>query len=386
MLDNTESTNKMQINDEIKQNEHNHHHNHNHDSNLVITTKHKEFQVVIVSDDSLLKEAAAAAAATALKQSTPIETIEEDEKEDLIDTSQLVVEEGYATKKMDEYFRQTIDEIKRELSKKVESHDDFEINESDNNDLINDSPTSTAMLATVTACVNINSNNHQSNIAIIPNSPNNNNNNINNNNNNNNKENEITSNDGHHNFKTSLNCVDCFLNGHCVLHNPHHNNSTHSPTTHDGTINKNIRFGNLINWFLIIGSIINHVLIDGFCYNYSNLFLYIEKAYNVQNDEFNVNENENEDIYGSLNGSLSNNKTNYSKLLFTLPGSLLISIYLLFIPISLYISKRFGIRPVALVGSLISTLSILATSFLKMNFVLFILFYSLINGAYYSFS
>ena len=377
MLDNnnTESTNNN--NDETKE-----HHHHQHDSNLVITTKHKEFQVVIVSDDSLLKEAAAAAAASKQAASTtPIEIIkeenlEEQQKEDILDTSQLVVEEGYATKKMDEYFRQTIDEIKRELSKRVESHDDFELNElshhHNNNDLINDinsQSTGGAILSTATACVNIN---NQNNVIISPNSPNNNNNNIN-------KDNENIINDGnhHHNIRTSLNCVDCFLNGHCVLHNPNNHNSNISSPLNDGANNKNIRFGNLINWFLIIGSIINHVLIDGFCYNYSNLFLYIEKAYTIQNDEFNELDD------NVLNSSSTANKTNYSKLLFTLPGSLLISIYLLFIPISLYISKRFGIRPVALVGSLISTLSILATSFLKMNFVLFILFYSLINGTYY---
>ena len=389
--------NKLQIN-----NEQNHHHHHHQDSNLVITTKHKEFQVVHVSDDSLLKEGVTPSAVV-VKPSTDIVEEGEKEDEDKVDENETLdplqlVEEGYATKKMDEYFRQTIDEIKKELSKRIEPYD--EINEMSNNDDLNNLDlinthqaiastsitTPTTLIANNINNNNNNNNNNQSNVIIIPNSP------INS------KENEnLNHNDAHHhhNFKSSPsnNCLECFINGHCILHNTsnHHQNHHHHTMTHSSPNNNhavNIRFASVINWFLIVGSILNHSLIDGFCFNYSNLFLYVQNAY-ATGDEHNYDGMSligDDDVNNSSLRGGNNHRIKYLKLLFTLPGSLLIAIYLLFIPISLYVGKRFGIRLVALVGSLISTLSILATSFLKMNFGLFILFYSLLNGMYCLFS
>ena len=340
-----------------------------HDSNLVKTTKHKEFQVVIVNDD-LLKEKE-----KEKQQQPPVIREEEDEeeediKENISNNEEAVepvpVEEGYATRKMDEYFRQTIAAIRQELTtKKTDTNDDYDDATLNNNNhdavIVNYDAANTI----TNALININNNNINTASPISS------------------RDNENFSGDSH-NFKASINCIDCYLNGHCVVHQNNGNSSTHSPHNANGNNkkNSNIRFRNLINWFLIIGSVLNHTLVDGFIFNYSNLFLHVEKSWTNDDDILPNLENGSSSDLKENNTFQATGQFTYVKFLFTLPGAFLIAIYLFCIPISLYFSKRFGIRKISLIGSLLSALSIFAASFLKFDLGFFVLFYSILNGMY----
>lgn len=68
-----------------------------------------------------------------------------------------------------------------------------------------------------------------------------------------------------------------------------------------------------------------------------------------------------------------------SRLIACLPGTLLIGFYLLIAPVSLFLTKQYGTRRIALIGSFISTLSLLISYFLT-NLIAFTLFYGVLTG------
>ena len=104
------------------------------------------------------------------------------------------------------------------------------------------------------------------------------------------------------------------------------------------------------SWLVVFGCILNQFIIDGLCFNYANLFDVIQK-------DFHIN----------------------SRLISSMPVALLICLYLAFAPISIFLTKTYGSRRIALIGSFISTVSLLVSSFLR-NIVFFTLFFCIFTG------
>lgn len=387
------------------------------------TVRHKEFHVVIVHDDDLLKEQSQQSQestdnnnkeASLINTTTTTTTNQQQQQtasnddtnvnnaatSDLGAYETLPVDDGYATRKMDEHFRQTIEAIKEELTKKFEEsqqhshnhqqqhghhtvydrhhshhphqlHHRFNENETYDLENINDEYELNINELNEKKVDDIEDFKHHHNqvddiptnvTSIVPQV---------NTNCSVNQLTDVTLNT-QNNSKSVINCVDCLLNGNCIHHNNHNN-----------------KIRSIINWFIIIGSLINHVLIDGFCFNYTNLVFYIEESffYNPINS-INSNQTVSPLLLESLinqTDSITNTTTAKSNIrllrsLFTLPGALLFSFYLLFIPISIYLNKRFGIRVISIIGTLVTALSVLISSFIRFNFALFIIFFSVFNG------
>ena len=107
----------------------------------------------------------------------------------------------------------------------------------------------------------------------------------------------------------------------------------------------------LNGWLVLVGCFLNQFIVDGLCYNYVNLFARIQTEFHVT-----------------------------SKLIASLPYMLLIGFYLLMAPVSLFLTKQYGTKRVAVVGSFLSTASLLVSSFLGDNLIAFSLFYGLLTG------
>jgi MFS family permease len=101
---------------------------------------------------------------------------------------------------------------------------------------------------------------------------------------------------------------------------------------------------------VLIGSIVNQFIIEGVCFNYATLLEFIQREFQFS-----------------------------SKLIATLPAALLLAFFLLLAPISVFLSKQFGTRRIAVLGTFISTLSLLICSFFS-NFVVFVIFYGIFTG------
>jgi hypothetical protein len=108
----------------------------------------------------------------------------------------------------------------------------------------------------------------------------------------------------------------------------------------------------IASWLVVIGCFLNQFIIDGLCFNYVNLLYALEKNYTAAAS---------------------------SKMLSLMPGAFLIGFYLLVAPLAVFLTKRFGTRRIAVIGSLISTLSLLVSSFLT-DIVTFTLFYGIFTG------
>lgn len=101
---------------------------------------------------------------------------------------------------------------------------------------------------------------------------------------------------------------------------------------------------------VLIGSMLNQFVIEGLCYNYGNLFDVIQREFRLT-----------------------------SRLIATLPGAFLLTFFLLLAPISVFLSKQFGTRRIAILGTFITTISLLVAAFFS-NIVVFILFYGVFTG------
>ncbi|CAH8449535.1 unnamed protein product [Schistosoma guineensis] len=105
-------------------------------------------------------------------------------------------------------------------------------------------------------------------------------------------------------------------------------------------------------WFIVFGSFLCMVLVDGMCFSYG-LFL-----------------SELEETFGA------------SKMQMTLGGSLLTGFYFMVGPLVSGLLNKFGSREVVIVGTLISTISILASTFIY-NLDLFIVIFGICGGIGY---
>lgn len=101
---------------------------------------------------------------------------------------------------------------------------------------------------------------------------------------------------------------------------------------------------------VLVGCMLNQFIIEGLCFNYANLFDFIQKELRFS-----------------------------SKLIATMPGALLLTFFLLLAPIAVFMSKQFGTRRTAIIGTFISTLSLLICSFFS-NIVVFVVFYGVLTG------
>jgi hypothetical protein len=211
----------------------------------------------------------------------------------LSQTGVMPVEEGYATRQMDEYFRQTIAAIKEELHKKLESTQQP-------NDPLNTQDTKTASQA-----------------------------------------NEADR-------SADINCIDCYLNSHCIIHALHTNQRRHS--------NIFIRNSNL-NWILLLFVFVNHMLIDGFHFNIICLLDIVNENFFPKADDNRIHH--------------------------LLPFILFTFVYLSMCPFSIYFCKAYGLRRTAICGSLLSFASVFVSSFVNFSFGLFVLFFSILTGKFH---
>jgi hypothetical protein len=278
---------------------------------------------------------------SSLQSSTPkFKTNTDNKKIDLVggdDVNEMVeirVEEGYATRQMDEYFRQTIAAIKEELTKKLETKTDKKPNAKadekyDENYYFYDSDSMS----------DLDQNYDQAH------------------NNNNDFDYEKYS------SKTNeCGCISCCCDPY-TDRDEHVIYATHrSMTSPDGnhlfqsylaaTSKKPKRRDRLNGCLVLVGCILNNFIIDGLCFNYANLFDLVQKEFHLT-----------------------------SKLLASLPYTFLIGFLLLIAPVSLFLTKQYGTKRVAILGTFISTCSMLISSFLKDNLVLFLIFNGILTGA-----
>jgi hypothetical protein len=254
--------------------------------------------------------------------------------DDNAEVVEIRVEEGYATRQMDEYFRQTIAAIKEELTKKLENKsekggpnkhrnaesglntdsddDDNEFDDYDNETLDND------------------------------------------------EANEYSY--DHDRLSTECNeCMGCCDNFHdknsSIAHSQHHHRhicNRRNLLYHHLMISsskKRSKADKANAWLALLGCFLNQFIIEGLCYNYANLFDIVQKEFKTT-----------------------------SKLVSSMPATFLLGFYLLLAPISLFLAKQFGTRRIALIGSFISTVSLLVSSLLNDSIIVFSIFYGILNG------
>ena len=255
------------------------------------------------------------------------------ENNDVVEVAEIKVEEGYATRQMDQYFRETIAKIKEELTKKLDkndnlehvkhkhhghhghSHDpddigefsgeDFESDDEDfDSEYDQDDDLPTDLECNCQNCNEKNLNSKQ---------------------------------------QQSTNCKH--LNNRNLLHQYFLNTKNKKPQKNEL----------IASYLVVIGCIINQFIIDGLCFNYANLFEIVQK-----------------------------NFKNSSRLVSSMPAMGLIVFYLLFAPFSVFLTKRFGARSVSISGTLISTLSLFICSF-TYEIIGFTIFYGVFTGEFQSF-
>lgn len=253
-----------------------------------------------------------------------------------VEVVEIRVEEGYATRQMDEYFRQTIAAIKEELTKKLENKneknggnkhrnaesgvntdsDDNEFDDYDNETFDND------------------------------------------------EANEYSYDHDRHSNECNE-CMGCCDNFHDKNNNSNHANSSHSQHHRHICNRRNLLYHHLMissskkrsktdkanAWLALLGCFLNQFIIEGLCYNYANLFDIVQKEFKTT-----------------------------SKLVSSMPATFLLGFYLLLAPISLFLAKKFGTRRIALIGSFISTVSLLISSLLNDSIIVFSIFYGILNG------
>jgi MFS family permease len=255
----------------------------------------------------------------------PILTNPTNNSDDAIEATEIRVEEGYATRQMDEYFRQTIAAIKEELTKKLENKNDT--NQTNHNQ---DKEESYSYYDTTSSDYDQDDvddrYDHDDN-------------------------DETNLNDTNITENTMDQTVE--LGNQDLLHHGYTKFNRNLLYQHLLMFNKrkSTKLDSLNTWLVIIGCILNHFIIDGVCYNYANLFDLIQTEFKQS-----------------------------SKLVASMPFTFLIGFYLLIAPISLYLTKMYGSRRIALIGTFISSLSLLICSFIKESIVGFIIFYGVFTG------
>lgn len=250
--------------------------------------------------------------------------------EETNETVEIRVEEGYATRQMDEYFRQTIAAIKEELTKKLETKNDRKGGESKPTDDDYDENYDSDVISDFGQHYDQAQNNF---------------------------------NYEKHSSKTNqCMCISCCCEPYTERDENYLSNMRSAPQPSSDTIylyqhylaatNKKPKRSERFNsWLVLVGCILNHFIIDGLCFNYVNLFDLVQKEFSLT-----------------------------SKLLASLPYTFFIGFYLLIAPVSFFLAKQYGTKRVAILGTFISTCSMLISSFLKDSFILFLIFNGVLAG------
>jgi hypothetical protein len=243
---------------------------------------------------------------------------------------EIKVEEGQATRQMDEFFRQTIAAIKEELTKKLETQNDYNKNDENLDGYETDTDFDDDSLIGMGSGIGECDRTYDMD-----------------------NENETTMGDdaesqmsarqqqqqqqnSHHNYAYHLRNNRALLYQHIMTLL-----SSRRPTRRD----------RLNGWLVIIGCFLNQFIVDGLCYNYAALLEPVQSQFKLG-----------------------------SKLLAALPGTFLIGAFVLCGPLALFLTKQYGTRRVAIAGTLISSCSLLVSSFLT-NIVTFTVLYGLCTGA-----
>jgi hypothetical protein len=235
------------------------------------------------------------------------------------ETGEIRVEEGQATRQMDEFFRQTIAAIKEELTKKLETQnekndeelDGYETDTDFDDDSLMGVGSGTDFDRTFDPDMD---EDHDPEAHTSP---------------------SHRPHHHHHNYIHNLRNNRALLYNHIMTLL-----SMRRPTKRD----------RINGWLVIIGCFLNQFIIDGLCYNYAALFDLVQTSFELD-----------------------------SKLVASLPGTFLIGFFILITPLATFLTKQYGTRKIAIVGTFISTLSLLISSFLN-NIVLFTIFYGLFTG------
>ncbi len=247
-------------------------------------------------------------------------------KEDSNETVEIRVEEGYATRQMDEYFRQTIAAIKEELTKKLNNEKKADkFNNQKRNRYDNDE------------IDEFNSDSDEDEFDSYFDS------------NDSDQFNDVDVDDPEKPPQQQNQTKVKKSNTYRLNNNQLYNHLINSKLNES---NKKTLYEQIASWLVIFGCILNQFIIDGFCFNYANLFDLIQIDLNVE-----------------------------SRLISSMPIALLICFYLMFAPVSIFLTKTYGSRRIALVGSFISSISLLISSFIR-NIIVFTLFYGIFTGKF----
>ena len=224
---------------------------------------------------------------------------------------EIKVEEGYATRQMDEYFRQTIAAIKEELTKKLDKNNPDELGDPDD-------------------IGNFSEEDVDSDI-----------------------EEEFED-----DFEEPAQEDDLELNqrGYYRAYRTRRNilyQQLLSPSLSTKKKSTQSWTREIASSLVLIGFIINAIIIDGICLNYTLLFNFVDAHFKVN-----------------------------SNLVASMPVTLLLGFYLLTAPVANFLTKINGARHTAVVGTFISASSLLASSF-QTNFYAFSLCFGFLAGKKY---
>ena len=111
----------------------------------------------------------------------------------------------------------------------------------------------------------------------------------------------------------------------------------------------------LTKWLVLFGCTVNMSIVEGLCYNYLNVAGVVKRSVLGKGDESPL-------------------------VVAALPTALLVGWFLLWAPISVFVTKTHGSRVVAVVGSILSAFALLLCSFLVQDIYGFALTYGVLAG------
>lgn len=118
-------------------------------------------------------------------------------------------------------------------------------------------------------------------------------------------------------------------------------------------------------WLVLFGAILNMSIVEGLCYNYLNLLASVRDTFVAD-----LNTNDDEE---------TRRRVAPGPLLAILPTALLVGLFLLLAPLSVFMAKTQGSRIVAVFGSVVSAISLLVCSF-QDDIYGFMLTYGVLTG------
>ena len=118
------------------------------------------------------------------------------------------------------------------------------------------------------------------------------------------------------------------------LYHPKHRHRHHSHShPYQQYINAQSPPPRLASWLVLAGSMLNHFLIEALCFFHMSLFGRIQAEFSLT-----------------------------SRLLASLPTTLLVGVYLIVAPVALFLTKKYDTRRVSVFGSLLASLALLASA------------------------